>query len=277
MEEIIILNDENVNEIMNFIDNHVEDTLYFFNALSLENRIKKNNVFYAYKINMKIKGLFLFNSANVLFPFISVEDINKKVDFLRIIRKHKPIMIKGESKSVSIIWKIIFRSLKKYDYFECLLMKNTSFKAYDLEKLSYEESNDDLSENELNDSLKFLIDVEKEFNVNALSINRIKNKIREKIDDSSYVFIKKDFRIVAQGVIEFNFKNISIIGGIYTDKKYRNRGYASTITKVLVNKSIKSNQISYLTVLKNNKDAINIYNKLNFKKVRDYIIVNIEI
>lgn len=73
---------------------------------------------------------------------------------------------------------------------------------------------------------------------------------------------------------EFNIKNFDwiLISDLETKPKYRGKGLATKLINSLYNDVTKStNKGVYLAVSPNNNNAINLYTKLNFKIIKEFI------
>ncbi|BEP28070.1 GNAT family N-acetyltransferase [Helicovermis profundi] len=277
MEEIIELKDKDLKELVYFIYKNIDKAVYLLQGIEWSKergfkKIRENNHFYGFYRENILSGIFLFSSSNVLFPYNEDIELIKKIDMLRIIKKHNPFMIKGSKLSVDIIWKMIERISSNFKMHDCFLMKNMTRDPFELDTvktkvLEYKNMN-------FNNSIKFLLDVEKEFNRNPLSINRLKIKLQDKMMLNEYVAIGNDNNeIISQGIIEFSSYEICVIGGIYTKMNERQNGYASFVTLELINRSISRRQIPYLTVLEDNYNAINMYKRLNFVNTEQFKII----
>jgi len=131
------------------------------------------------------------------------------------------------------------------------------------------------------EDLKSFIKLRKEY----INIINKENKINEKIEDNKIIREFKSFfennKIILLVEIDSTlvgfisgtiFKNVWRKGGyiddIYIDKKFRRKGIATQLIKEFLNTLIKRKiKTCQLGVSKNNKKAINLYKKINFKLV----------
>lgn len=104
-----------------------------------------------------------------------------------------------------------------------------------------------------------LTDIEKE------NINTLENNYFEEIyisnDNIKFLFVKKEENII--GYLSYmEYDEYNDIINIIIHKNYRNQGIASSLIRTLNYKHIS------LEVKEGNNAAINLYKKLNFKKVK---------
>ena len=74
--------------------------------------------------------------------------------------------------------------------------------------------------------------------------------------------------VIAYGMMWFLFENADITN-IAVKKKYQKQGYGLKMLKHLIKEAINNNcEFIHLEVRINNKEAINLYNKMGFETVR---------
>jgi predicted GNAT family acetyltransferase len=98
---------------------------------------------------------------------------------------------------------------------------------------------------------------------------------RESLEKTFWLGIRRDQRIVSVGNTRFvDFG--SNIGVIATDERYRNMGYATSITSALVQEILKRSSDALIHVLNDNAPAKHVYMKVGFKPFRHYLLVRAE-
>jgi ribosomal protein S18 acetylase RimI-like enzyme len=65
----------------------------------------------------------------------------------------------------------------------------------------------------------------------------------------------------------------SNIGAVATDRKYRNRGLATSVVSSLVQEILKNSPIASIHVRKDNAPAIRVYTKVGFEPYKQYLMV----
>ena len=92
-------------------------------------------------------------------------------------------------------------------------------------------------------------------------------EINENEFSRSFV-LEIDNEIIAYGMMWFLFENADITN-IAVKKKYQKQGYGLKMLKHLIKEAINNNcEFVHLEVRINNKEAINLYNKMGFETVR---------
>lgn len=84
-----------------------------------------------------------------------------------------------------------------------------------------------------------------------------------------YYCVKHDDKIVSAAGIHLVTPQITQLGNIITDEAYRNQGFATVCTNVLVADLASRGRIISLFVRTDNAPAIHLYEKLGFYKTRD--------
>lgn len=283
-----------IKEIIYYIYDHLDRSIYLLQGIIWDRSrgfagIRDGSKYYAYYKSDELKALLLFTANGTFFPMIEDEEILKKLDFLRIIKENDPSLIKGDKKSVDGVWKVINRVVSDYDLKKCTLMKYDVLsenavcesKKLSLEKDILVQKNSleiiNINNININNSINFLLEVEKAFDRNPLSINKLKLKVNNKNEFDDYIFIGHNGEIVGQGLVEFEGAKVSLIGGIYTRPDYRGRGIGKIITRELVSRISRREQDIYLTVLDENTLAMNLYEKLGFERLEEYYLMNLKI
>lgn len=283
-----------IKEIIYYIYDNLDCSIYLLQGIIWDrNRgfvgIREGSKYYGYYKNAELKALLLFTASGTFFPVIEDDDILKKLDFLRLIKENNPGVIKGDKKSLDGVWKVINRVVSDYDLKKCTLMKYdvikdqsvSEGKALSIEKNILIQKNSleiiNINNIDINKSINFLLEVEKAFDRNPLSINKLKLKVNNKNEFDDYIFVGHNKEVVGQGLVEFEGPKVSLIGGIYSRPDFRGRGIGKVITSELVSRISKREQDVYLTVLDENVVAINMYEKIGFEKIEEYYLMNIKI
>lgn len=280
-----------IKEIVYFVYENINRGIYLLQGIIWERGrgfigLRDGSKYYGYYSDGELKCLLLFTAAGSFMPLICDDSIFKKLDLLRIIKENNPSLIKGDTQSVDGVWKIINKVVSGYDIKKCILMRyeyetdgivnkvdgisnsvadNEDFRFLDIDKI------------DINTSIGFLLEVEKAFDRNPLSINKLKLKVNNKSEFDDYIFVSRDDDIVGQGLVEFEGPKVALIGGIYSKPEFRRKGIGEAITKELMRRITGRDQDTYLTVLSDNEGALKLYEKLGFVSVEDYYLVNLNL
>lgn len=276
MGEFIKLNKKHYFMYNNYIKDNFYSNLYlgldFSTNFNNNKSNKKDGYFYGYVEDEKLLGVFVFSNNRILHLSFIDDKVLKKLDLIRAIKYYKPKIIKGKKENLNKVVNILKKSIGNISVNDYNIMK---FEGN--EEIIYREKSDSLNNELLNNSFEFLINVEKAFDRNPKLINETKYKLYNKYNKNEYFVYVKNDKIISQGLIENKGSDFVIIGSIYTEKKYRKKGYGEKIVKNLINEVKKRNKTPILLVKKTNIKAINLYKKLNFSNKSDFRIVELEI
>lgn len=112
-----------------------------------------------------------------------------------------------------------------------------------------------------------IILIEKELFTSPRNKEQFLYEINENEFSRSFV-LEMNNEIIAYGMMWFLFENADITN-IAVKKKYQKQGYGLKMLKHLLKEAINNNcEFVHLEVRINNKEAINLYNKMGFETVR---------
>jgi ribosomal protein S18 acetylase RimI-like enzyme len=83
----------------------------------------------------------------------------------------------------------------------------------------------------------------------------------------------KDKQTLASIGVATSIEGVSHIMFIATDKKYQNKGYATSIVSTLVMQFLKKYPTAIIHVMSNNKPAIKVYSKVGFSSYQSYLFL----
>jgi len=124
--------------------------------------------------------------------------------------------------------------------------------------------------------VKFLLEIEKSFERNHMTINQMQKRIQEREKSYEYLIIEENKKFVAQGFVEDKIQAFSQIGGVYTTPACRGKGYAKMIVSALCEAILSKGNIPILAVLQDNLSAVTVYESLGFVNTIDFSIIEIE-
>ncbi len=75
---------------------------------------------------------------------------------------------------------------------------------------------------------------------------------------------------MAVGGTHIRSKDLCLLGGIYTAKDHRMRGYAAQVTSAVTKEALREAPIVSLLVVSTNRPAIRLYEKLGYRKVAEW-------
>lgn len=94
--------------------------------------------------------------------------------------------------------------------------------------------------------------------------------LRERIKKFESACARVRGKPVAWGGLHFELPGVAEMGFAHTLKRYRRKGYASLVTKAVVNRVAAHGSIAYCHVFKTNRESIALCKKLGFTKAGEY-------
>jgi len=207
-------------------------------------------------------GMVSFSSARVMTCHFEDDGIYNKLDFLKVLRQFKPGLIKASPMDLNRIKGVLTRVAICDDIDLCSVMHvdRDGFRPSDQKHGMVV----DASLIPIRDAVPFLLNVEKAFGRNPLTVNQLKDKV-DAIEN--YIYYIKDSQIKGQAVIEFQTRDFAQLGGVYTSPSVRGKGVGKRLASALTQRMIEKNLDVNLLVMKDNKSAIKVYEALGYKPV----------
>ncbi|WP_296010747.1 GNAT family N-acetyltransferase [uncultured Treponema sp.] len=219
----------------------------------------------------EILGVFYFSEGGILTSFIPRLTKETEKELCNFFCEKEISCIMGEKKEAEKIRKLIFK-LKKIqpdDIREMLFMEYTQSKNISAQNL-------EIAECSLQDADKLFPlhisytqeEVLPEWKKINLALERL--KLEKILRTQKVLAVKKENSFCAKAQTNAISKNFIQIGGVFTQKEFRSKGFASTLVKKLAEEFQKENKKSVLFVNKKNKSAICAYKKAGFSAFAKY-------
>lgn len=219
----------------------------------------------------EILGVFYFSEGGILTSFIPKPTKESEKELCNFFYEKKISCIMGEKNEAEKIRKLIFK-LKKIqpdDIREMLFMeytqsKNISAQNLEITKCSLQDA-DKLFPLHISYTQEEVLPEWKKIN---LALERL--KLEKILRTQKVLAVKKENLFCAKAQTNAISKNFIQIGGVFTQKEFRSKGFASTLVKKLAEEFQKENKKSVLFVNKKNKPAICAYKKAGFISFAKY-------
>jgi ribosomal protein S18 acetylase RimI-like enzyme len=257
------------------IDYLIENEIFFINILDKFNgnysKIPGCVGYYPFFDNERINSLIAFLDNGYFYLDIKDKNIKESADFL-INNFYKIFSIYGNKETIE---KLIILIDKPYRYTNEYLFMKLEKKDFN----SYENINDifickkcDISDfNDIKD-IQYQYHKEEVYSNNSYypynaEMNALKDLLKERLVYAVYIKENNKYRAVAKSNVNGESFNYFQLGGIFTQKEYRNTGLSKFCLTNLIN-DIFSNYDKkgiILYVKRNNIPAINLYKSLGFK------------
>ncbi len=227
--------------------------------------------------NIELLGLIATSGNGLVLVHFLDERVKSKYHVLTTLKKLNPNCLKGDPKSVEIAKSILAKSIlaqtdELYDWMAFNASKQQMVSHEELLNTLKQFAQEGLSvlsadEVPFQDMIPFLLEVEKCFNRNPLSINQLKKKMAQRIECEAYLVACWKGKVIGQGLLEYALPEHKLIGGLYTESKYRRKGIGRLMTTALSHAVLNMELTPALTVEENNKNAIHLYQSLGFEFV----------
>lgn len=224
----------------------------------------------------KIDALILITSKGLIYPYFKDSLFYNKAcfdDLIKITTKVKFTIhgVIGLSNDVNNFHRIIHKRVRGINNYK--LMYRDSSDYFQIKNPT------NITKANVND-LKKLIELEYEYQLEEVLLNKtdlnkraIHENFKKKLskEDIYYISDTKGSP-VSKGGTTYRSLNFTLIGGVFTEKKLRNKGYSTQLLKGLINHQLSLGYKSALFVKDNNLAAIHLYKKLGFNNPQSYQI-----
>jgi predicted GNAT family acetyltransferase len=89
-----------------------------------------------------------------------------------------------------------------------------------------------------------------------------------------YGVFKKDVLVSYAGSF-IQLPQVWMIGGVYTDPKHRNKGYALLATSAVTEEALGHSEAAALFVRSDNYPAIRVYEKIGYRKIGEKLWIDV--
>lgn len=250
----------------NFIERHASNAAPVYSLLEFQGAkiksVPENVEVYLYGNLDGITGMMLFLTHEHLFILSEDRGLMGKYDFLKLIRSYRPKWVKGNPGAVMQVLQISRPFSTVIASNEIMVMK-----ALAMPPLSEADQNtachlpDAL---DLKAAAALMQRIEKEFSSHPSSINRLKQRIVQRVADGDQFFCEHEGELIAHGAIEYYTPESAMLGGIYVDPGLRGRGCGGFVTRELMKRTFDRNMTPMLCVYSDNMEACRLYEALGF-------------
>ncbi|SCZ81275.1 GNAT family N-acetyltransferase [Acidaminobacter hydrogenoformans] len=225
--------------------------------------IPENIDVYLYGSIDGITGLMVFLMHEHLFILSGDRGLMGKYDFLKLIRSYRPKWIKGNPGAVHQVMHIAKPFSTIQDSNDIMIMMAQSLPGSEApgfgEVCRLPEALD------LKEAAALMQRIEKAFALHPSSINRLKQRIVQRVADGEQIFCDHGGELIAHGAIEYYTPESAMLGGIYVDPVMRGKGCGGYVTRALMKRVFDKNMTPILCVYTDNSEARGLYEALGFK------------
>lgn len=257
--------------IMEYIGrNEIETSFLYANIIQfgVDNNpdIRRCGDYYGYFEGEELRGILPFYNLGSCIPHF--ETVAAVPLFARLMKERNFQHLLGMQKIIKPLYEETKDYKETVEYDESSYYVNKSFRPFKAVGLSFIDATraDD-------DIVDFIIDARiKGFNQIATREDIAKSLVQRGTEED-FIIAEKDGKMVAQACIQTYTPKISQIGGVYTAKEERGKGYAKSVVSEICGRIVERGKIPTLAVKKDNTPAVRAYNALGFEHYDDYLIV----
>ena len=267
MGAFLELKEKHVKYILDYIEDHGFAAHGFYYGLKKNGdtwSLRNGTTFFGYVKEKALIGMVSFSTSKVMTCHFDDDSIYNKLDFLKVIRQYKPEMIKAEKNDLQRIRQVLTRVAICQDIETCEVM-HVNGKSFNKDG-NVHGMIVDASLIPIRDAVPFLLQVEKAFGRNPLTVNQLKDKV-DSIEN--YIYYIDSSAIKGQAVIEFETKTFAQLGGVYTNTSVRGKGIGKRLTSVLTERMLDKGLVVNLLVMKKNESAVKVYKSLGYEVVHE--------
>lgn len=267
-----------------YLKKHYWQAAAMYQAFSLSEEgslelIKEGFEVYICAEGIDMNGLIISGPGNLVFVHFADERVKIRYSVLKTLLTLRPNCLIGNPYSVALSLEILRKSLvqESSQSFNWMALDGQAALAIERQRLILdiqalsERGYEMITANEVpfQPLIPFLIEVEKSFDRNPLSINQLKKKLDERVAQEAYLLLVRGEQVIGQGLLEYGLPQHKLLGGIYMTPKQRGSGLGGLMTKSLMQIVLDQGKMPALTVEATNEAAIHLYQKLGFAKVAD--------
>lgn len=268
-----LLNNNDREMVMEYLErNHIETTFLIGNVQSfgLENdkNIRRSADYFGYLEDKKLKGILPFYNLGSCIPHY--ESIAAISIFAEIMKKRKFNYLLGMEHIIRPLYEEIKEIKELEELSEDAYYINDNFKPFTLDGIQIMDGKllpiDDLE--------VFMKEAYKDGFRSVRTREEIEKMFLERSNDEDFLFLVKDEEIKAQANVQTYTSKINQVGGVFTLRGERGKGYCKAIVSEVCRRIIERGKIPTLMVRKNNRPAVRAYEALGFRYYCDYLLIS---
>lgn len=227
------------------------------------------------KIDTSISGVIVLSSRGLIYPMFNSCSLGSKAEKEELIKILATVNMRvhgalGLAQDVDYLDSIIFNRIRGINNY--LILHRPDNRIFSIDQGL------DIKKAQIKD-LNKLVTLEYEYQkeevlLNPADLNRkaTKENFKNKLKTDDIYYIEGKNIPLAKASSTFKSPHYTLIGGVFTWKEQRNRGYGTELLKYLLNDQLSRGLKGALFVKKDNKAALKIYIKLGFIEQKPYKI-----
>jgi uncharacterized protein len=269
---IRLLNNSDIDMVMEYLErNHIETTFLIGNVISfgLENNknIRRCADYIGYFEEETLRGILTFYNLGSCIPHYESKAAIQV--FTEIMKERKFSYLLGMEHIVKPLYEEIKEIKELEEYSEDAYYINNNFKPYTLDGIQIIDG----KQPPLDDLEAFIKEAYADGFRSVRTREDIEKMFNERSADEDFLFLVKDGEIKAQANVQTYTSKINQVGGVFTLRSERGKGYCKAIVSEVCRRIIQRGKTPTLMVRKNNTPAVKAYESLGFRYYCDYLII----
>jgi uncharacterized protein len=270
---IRLLNNNHREIVMEYLErNHIETTFLIGNVISfgLENdkNLRRGADYFGYFEDEALRGILAFYNLGSCIPHYESKPAIPL--FSALMKERSFSYLLGMEHIVKPLYEEIKEWKELEEYSEDAYYINNNFKPFSLKGVEILDGKS-LPLEELED---FIMEAYKDGFRAVRTREEIAKLLKERSADEDFLFLVKDGEIRAQANVQTYTSKINQIGGVFTLRDERGKGYCKAVVSEICKRIIGRGKTPALMVRKNNTPAVKAYEALGFEYYCEYLIIN---
>lgn len=267
-----LLNDNDREPVMEYMDrNHIETTFLIGNILNFglnnDKNIRRCADYFGYFEGTELKGILPFYNLGSCIPHY--ESSLAVDEFVQLMKERNFSYLLGMEKVVKPLYKEIKNCKTLEEYSEDAYYINYNFTPFNLEGVEFADGkNLPLPQVE-----NFIMKAYEDGFGSIKNRNEIANMLNERGPEEDFIFLLKNGEIKAQANIQTYTSKINQVGGVFTLRSERRKGYCKAVVSEICRRIIDRGKLPTLMARNNNTPAVRAYTSLGFSYYDDYLII----
>lgn len=225
--------------------------------------------FYPFIKNNSIESLIAFIESGYYYPVVNEKNIDKAAEY--ISSSGNIFSIYGYHETINPLINLINKPVRYINKYFSMKLRNNDFNPVVFDIDNYYCSKCDITYFDKLKDIQYLYHKEEVYDSGSYypykaEMRALKETLATRLNYA--VFLKeKNNAAVSKCNVNGEAPNLYQLGGIYTKKEYRNKGFSKLCLTYLINDifNLNKNNEIILYVKKENEAAVNLYLKLGFK------------
>lgn len=271
---IKLLNENDKKIVLDYINrNSLETTFLYGNVVHIglknDNYKRRCANYYGYFEEGRLRGILPFYNLGSCIPHY--ETVTAVPYFIDIMKKKKFQYLLGMKSIVYPLYNEIKNVKYTVSYEESSYFINENFKPFKIDNASFINARTGNK-----NIIEFIKLASKDGFENDKSTQDVIKTLNERGIEEDFILLSINNTLVAQANIQTFTPAINQIGGVYTKREFRGKGYCKVVVSEICRRIIHRGKVPTLLVKKNNIPALKAYQALGFKHYKDYLLIGIK-